>query len=110
MRKVDQGPLSPMLHKRITSAHDLGVLWQYNVYIQITAWINHNWRSFDLHYELLFLVERMSPEYSAAKGKIGRSYEDEKDILFGTGSNEELMSVGEGRKRWNCADTAGRIY
>ena len=52
----------------------------------------------------------MSTEYSAAKRKRGRSYEDEKGILFGTGSNEELMSVGEGRKRWNCADTAGRIY
>ena len=57
MRKVDQEPSSPMLRANITSVADHVFVLHYIVDIQIPAWINHDRRSLDRHYELLFLGE-----------------------------------------------------
>ncbi len=66
MRKVDQGPSSPMLqgqlHQRPTLTPFCNIV-SIEVDVQLSAGIDHDRRSFDRHYELLFLAKDIKTEY-----------------------------------------------
>lgn len=58
MKKVDQGPSSPMLRKYYISSRSCICGTLHFVDIQIPAWIDYDRRSLGRHFELLFLGER----------------------------------------------------
>ena len=79
----------------------LEVLWLYNVDVQIPAWINHDRRSLDRHYELLFLSER----YECFKGKVSKEKKGAREAIgvqkatYLVNGNDSGMDAYERRKK-----------